>query len=521
MIKDTHHLQGFNTPKLPKFKGHVKLTLHNCKNGKNEIIEADNLVTNAIYDIFASNWLGAVDYSKLMPIWSKWFSGILVSEQEHTLNANNYFPRSDSQNHIWGHAGTSGIDPEHDDDLTRGNPVSAAFVYGEKTLKQVWEWGTTRANVPDGRYIRSLALTHGDVGNAGLGSNTYAFQNFTPLEVISGAGLTYARGTIPSDDNVYARYDDSHGVCYYIGNSGEYTPSHKAFETNKVTIQIKKFPFNKVGLYDAYSIPSSVGGNSLFVTRTVTTSVTFYCNPAYYFDETNKRLWLFTNITSTSMAFSKTTINYTVIDLSDLSSVSEYAHGTIISDASDLAPLSIATSTIGIVNDGTYWYFPIGTIGSWEGSSFIDCSGYKKIAVSNTADQTTLSFLTSQTRYSSAMCGGGLLISAGSTSNDETIGGRVMNGAVGYSCKNSIDPWAGNYGSNSFYSSLVFSHPTKISSFVMPIGNHFNDSITIPRWIVANKMVNTTLFNLPTPVQKTGSQSMTVEYTLTEVDPNE
>ena len=58
MIKDKTYLTGFNQPKLPKLKGHVKITLHNCRTGKNEVVEGDNIITNAVNDIFAKFCVG-------------------------------------------------------------------------------------------------------------------------------------------------------------------------------------------------------------------------------------------------------------------------------------------------------------------------------------------------------------------------------------------------------------------------------------------------------------------------------
>ena len=68
MVRDYKRTEEFGMPKLPQLKGHVKLTLHNCKNGKNEIIEGENIVTNAVRDIFLNNSMGGVDYSMLLDL---------------------------------------------------------------------------------------------------------------------------------------------------------------------------------------------------------------------------------------------------------------------------------------------------------------------------------------------------------------------------------------------------------------------------------------------------------------------
>lgn len=70
--------------------------------------------------------------------------------------------------------------------------------------------------------------------------------------------------------------------------------------------------------------------------------------------------------------------------------------------------------------------------------------------------------------------------------------------------------------------SWLFSTPNRPSSYLMNAdGSSVNASGILASWnkrfIIANKMLNTTLFNLPAPVQKTSSQSMIVEYTLQEI----
>jgi hypothetical protein len=137
MIKDTYRLNGFNSVKLPKLKGHVKLTLHNCKNGKNEVYEGDNIITNAVRDIFANNYLGAIDYSKTMPLWSNWYGGILCYENAFAVDSqtglpdpDDYFPQGDDVNPVTAHAGAT-VPQDFADDLKRGMPNTAGQVFAD------------------------------------------------------------------------------------------------------------------------------------------------------------------------------------------------------------------------------------------------------------------------------------------------------------------------------------------------------------------------------------------------------
>ena len=80
-MKDKFTPAVIGATRLPRLHGHVKVTLQNTRTGEKKISEGDNIVTNAIYRIFARNICGGVDYSKLLPIASKWFGGVLCYEK--------------------------------------------------------------------------------------------------------------------------------------------------------------------------------------------------------------------------------------------------------------------------------------------------------------------------------------------------------------------------------------------------------------------------------------------------------
>ena len=488
---------------LPKLKGKVKITLHNPKTGKNEIIEAENLVTNAIYDIFANNIMGGLDYNALTPIWSKWFGGVLAFEQAHTLSADNYYPQSDSSNHLFAHAGdqapaTAAIVQE---DLTRGAPTRTVATDGQ--IMQAWEWSPSQGNSGD-RYIRSLALTHKDVGNVGLGNDSSAFAAFSPFDIVSGSQLSAITTSLDGALNVFAKYDSHHGLAFYIGTEGEYKAGKTKFSTNQITVYIKLTGYEEFGLFDkADPVMTNVRK------FTVTTSVTFYNQPAFYFDYTNKKLWLFTNYTST-YTFDDTAVNYTAIDCE---TGTEDSHGTItkLEVSEKFAPVSWdrtggnsynEPNFYNIVKNGDYLYFYITSLaaGDWNmnNSDSNPYTGFKKVNITNLADQADILFNSSITHPRGGMACGGLVVHDGS----------LINGAAGYKCG-----YVFPYGSG--YQSAVVNNPNEISSFLMPFGN---GGYNIPRRIIALKPVCTTLFNLPNPAQKTSAQSMVIEYTLTEAD---
>ena len=165
MNKDTIQLNGFNKFRMPKLKGHVKITLHNPTTGKNEVVEGENIVTNAVRDIMAANILGGVDYSKIFPLWQKFYGGILCYENAHptvegNISPDDYFAYTQSQNPLTAHAGGTIIDSDHDDDMKRGNPAALSRVFTENSVKQGWEWSPSHGN----GKITSLSLTNLQAG---------------------------------------------------------------------------------------------------------------------------------------------------------------------------------------------------------------------------------------------------------------------------------------------------------------------------------------------------------------------
>ena len=520
MIKSTYQLNSFSKPKLPKLKGHVKVTLHNCKNGKNEVIEGDNIVTNALRDIFINNYLGKIDYSVLLPLWQKWFGGVLLYEQAHTLDPDNYFLHGN--NHIFAHAGPTAIDPDHDDDLTRGNPVTPGLVLTENSVKQVWEWGPSRGNQPEGRYIRSLSLCHKDFGNAGMNGGYFFTNLFSPLEVLFSQAVDVG---IATGDSVLFPYDDNHGVAFTIQPDGTYWSDSNPTPTSDVNFYIKRLPYQKAGLFETLNADNDATRVKKF---TVSTSITFYQDPCYFWDKENKKLWLFTNVTGHNgyaslfyTTWDTSNIQYSVIDLSDLENPEEESHGTLTSDTADLAPIGIgnpmdfrreyAEQRYQVMKDGDAFWFPLCDsiyFSGSEGFNFgINAKAMKRISTVS-ADQLKSTFNTAVRKLHPAFYGGeGVVVSDGG----------VNYGSNGYKCSTLFE----QDGTNNNWETRAFNQCQKPVSYVVATDIHnYNNAPAVSnkiRYIIANKCLNTTLFNLPNPIQKTSSQSMTVEYTLQEV----
>ena len=186
-----------------------------------------------------------------------------------------------------------------------------------------------------------------------------------------------------------------------------------------------------------------------------------------------------------------------------------------------MAPTSVATCApyhsstdntfsaceyVAIIKDGNYVYLPTSsgmtTQATWTPN--INHNGYKKININSQADQSVIAFDTELLKYTAPIKCGDLLI----TNN------MVCNGADGYSCAQSYSE------GSQYYSNYYAQRTNAISSPLFPIYNN-KTSTTMNRYIFANKMVNTTKYNLSSAIQKTASQAMTVEYTLQEIEEEE
>lgn len=556
MIKDNMSKQKFNSTKLPELKGHIKLTLRDAETGKIEkVVEGENIVTNAIRDIFACNYLGGIGYGSMMPLYQKWFGGILCYRYAHPTDENdqldpdNYYPKNNDNNPLTAHAGD--VTPTNNaDDARRGQPNLNLQVITPNSIKLGWEWGTTQGN----GKISSLSLTHADTGNAGLGSASNAFSSFSPFAAIQGSQLPGDTVALCTVGNAVAQYDENHSLDYYIGEDGDFYYAHSRFATKKVTIYIRRMAYEKAGLFDTLTARST--DQQKF---TVTTTATFYNEPSFYFDYENKILWLFTNLTSVN-TYDTDDINYEKIpcpapydpnnsyvvgdytchndtlykctspttgtfDAEDWTDTFTLEHGTLHSDTANIAPLSMdkdpgsgwdsdhsAPRFANIVFDGTYFYFPTANSVAWgEGTrtiSSFNVTGLKLINPSDSSDQDTITFSSSQRQFRYAMLGGELLIN----------NGRVVNGATGYTCSTGslVDD------NSDTYPVFAFHQPYRVATLASYRGGA-QRSGTVSRYILANKMVNTTLFNLvdqygqPMTVEKLPTQAMTIEYTLTEV----
>lgn len=497
MIKDTTQLQGFGNIKLPKIKGTVEIRLHNPTTGKTEIQRGENMITDAVYDIFASNLCGSMNYKPLLPIYSKMFGGILCFGKDLDISSEDaakdyYIPdNSDDGNSITAHAGqTVSADA---DDLKRGAPDFNNYNVTDGTVTMAWTWAPSKGN----GAIKSLALTHADVGDFGTGSYSQAFANGSPVLdalLCASGGPGYPAKWIENttfDDNAST-------LLHFVANDGY---GYKFYASGS-TISIKRFPlaYKTVGLVatEPYtSLDSRLTGT---FTKNVSVGTTYYTvgreQPFYYFDKTTSKLWLFYCVGASS---SSNKVQVDVIDLSNWNSLSTTHSEFAVGDGViyNLCNQQIAQPVP--YADG-YVYLRTTVYGS---DSYRRTNGFVQVKLTDFTDKQTLSVIT--TPY------GGVMLP--DRAHRITVGRNfVINNGVMY-------PAMGNYTECSgpdwdrvrqFATMDSGVGLATITGKVAP-GNPF--CTTISKFYLGTK------YNLSSQVTKTPSQSMVITYTLTEVEP--
>lgn len=519
-----------------RLKGHVKLTLSDAKTGRvNRVIEKDNVITDAVKDLLRYNLLGMVDSSKIFGdegLWKKWFGGVMCYNQSHSnLTASDYYMET---NPVIAHAGMTPIDTDHDDDLTRGQALASSFIRTADSIKLVWQWGSTQGN----GIIKALSLVHTDVGSFGNGVDSYHFRNtFTPWELIKNSDLQNVSQLPRAKGNAFAQYDDYHTLFFFMGEDGWYNADADVPDgedmINEVTVYVRRLPYTKAGLFDITSGTDVATDTRKF---TVETSIGFKYNPAWYFDPETKYLWLFNNFTyatresyqsphTAAREWSRNTVWYTVIDCEN---EEEVDHGTIVSDENDLAFLECsADGSLGsrmyygarvihqnIMVDGDYVYLPIGesvTVPGQGYSTTQNFKGFKKINLTDQSDQETIPFCdydgdtpTVLDKYYAAIKTGDLAAGFG----------WVMFDGMLYPCNKGVfatQPQGGDVWDNIYMNEnngpVIFATRRQM--------DEREGYYMMPRYIFANKLMNCSKVNI-TAVEKTPSQNMLVEYTITE-----
>ena len=471
MFHDDIRTERLNSIGFPKLKGHVKIRLHNPNTWKTEIIEGDNMITDAVSDIFASNLCGAMDYRKMLPLYSKMFGGVLCFADQLDVSsadaAKDYYIPDNGATSVIAHAGQTTFSDQADD-TTRGNPLNTSMVVSDGAVTLAWEWGSSAGN----GTIKSVGLTHSDVGDAGTGSNSNAFKAMTP-------NINCDFG-IPTTNPAW--FIDNDGYGYSFTCSGQ-------------SVSITRFPmaYKSVGLVgQPYAYLSGIQK-----TKTVATTTNFSGGiPFFAFAKATSKLYLFYNTSSS------TTVEVEVLDLSDWDNITEsHATWTLQTAVGPLYTWGEVTGAANIPLYGNYVYLPKGVTMGLQGS----ISGYLKVNLNSVGDETAIN----------ASCVGPTGVFIPNATGKVLVGKSfVINNDVLYPASVATPDVISGYDGDSRYMNSMLDTGVGLAQSVYKGRRYASDT---RYYVSVSKFYLATKYNLPTPVTKSNTQSMVITYTLTEV----
>ncbi len=206
------------------FKGHTKIELTDVKTGEKRIVEHDNMFTKAVYDNLNNGWtqmIGGLSTLKTwnLPLVTQTLGGIaLFAERIDEDEEVTYFPEG---NEVLGFAGEIAADGTSKYWGSRNFLESEPFDEETKTIKWVWDFGTSQGN----GTIKALGLMNGKQADY-YGDAIWNKQYNRRLEVTTYFSEFGYRILSWEDDEV---------IWFQNG-------------TGKVTINKSKFNFNKITL---------------------------------------------------------------------------------------------------------------------------------------------------------------------------------------------------------------------------------------------------------------------------------
>lgn len=172
------------------FKGKATIELTDVNTSKKEVYEEENLVTNAVKDLFSLNPSGLMYQiessttgfkEELFPIANKCYGGILLFEDRLEEDPDKYIVPS--SNNVIGFASDNVNTTDYE---KRGSANLAESKALENGYKFVWDFSTSQAN----GKISSLALTHYKAGRFFYG-NKYGRDALLYLNSVGNRNTSY------------------------------------------------------------------------------------------------------------------------------------------------------------------------------------------------------------------------------------------------------------------------------------------------------------------------------------------
>lgn len=290
-------------------KGTTKIELTNVKTGEVEVVEKNNLVTNAVSDFLTMNPDGYLYTSSIadqLPVCPNLIGGILLYGNQLEENPEKYYAKED--NPLIGYSSNS---VNEGTDTKRGslNQTESGMLEDGSGYRFVFDFETSQGN----GIISALGLTSKWGGESGYGSELLSENVLLRLSTAT----TKMEGTTDYASRPNAKYghivsiDPANDIAYFA-----YVSAANTIRVGKITVD-----FNKIGL------ALNVGPQALNVFETTDIQTTVFASKApssarYYSvnDGEDGYIWMFEHQNGAAGNSSgNATINYVKISKSDFS----------------------------------------------------------------------------------------------------------------------------------------------------------------------------------------------------------
>ena len=463
-------------------KGHAKITLTDVLTGEQEVHEEDNIITNAVASILSQNFSGVADFSRILPL-KKCYSGCLLFQNEIQATADNYNIPSETTNPCKANAGTEAAATQSD---TRGNPNAAESEETDTSLKQVWDWPTSAGN----GTIRTVCLVPGDtLGNMGT----------KPIDATKNCWSTLTKQTSDNAVPYIETYDRSAALRFPIsmdenGQTGTAIYwSGTTFEEIKIRKDLTAFGIlrGQQGVSEISSRTATVRSFSVNKSNIFEDENYYYLYEAIYDDQASKYGLKIDKVSKTDMTVTQADIYYEGI--------------TLYTGDNNWRINGFRNSVPRWAYDGKYLYFPNS---SGNGFSAVNPNdNTDKLSI----DGTVSLYINDMNVPEGSMTARPIPLSEGVIYGENYL----INGSTVYQIKMVTPVYTSSefYARNSILNTIrrgaaVWAYPWKKYS-------NWQDG----QGPVFLSYFLSTIMVLQSPVQKGPTQTMKLEYTLTEIAP--
>lgn len=215
-LQDEVKTASFNGVKLPKFKGHTKITLTNVKTGEQEIVESDNIVTDAVASMFLNNYMGLIHPQRMLPI-RKLYGGVMCFQEAIPENKNTWIPPDEAHNPLIAHCGGNTNNAILNTKLGTLSNLSS-MSSNNKDYTFIWDFTPDKGN----GNIKTVCLTSQWGGDLGLTPTIPSFYS-----IINANYDSWWQRTVESVSYVWANCQKGHCVQYdytsHLGRALNYT----------------------------------------------------------------------------------------------------------------------------------------------------------------------------------------------------------------------------------------------------------------------------------------------------------